>query len=147
MPSTLVGREACELLSFSPMEHDAFAGEAVIDLRVPAKLASRYRGRVVDASPRHAALELAFQPVLFRTGVVESCPADLTVVVGSLVTRIRGTIRMEGGTSSRVARFDFDSPILSRDLELLRWHRVPDEAGSTGGDEDEAPESTVFFAS
>lgn len=129
------------------MEHDGFAEDAVIDLRVPAKLASRYRGRVVDASPRHATLELAFQPVLFRTGVIESCPADLTVVVGSLVTRIRGTIRMEGGMTSRVARFDFDNPILFRDLELLRWHRVPDEAAAPSGDEDEAPESTVFFAS
>jgi hypothetical protein len=129
------------------MEHDAFAEEAVIDLRVPAKLASRYRGRVVDASPGHAMLELAFQPVLFRTGVVDSCAADLTVVVGSLVTRIRGTIRMEGDMTSRVARFDFESPILSRDLELLRWHRLPEEAGAASGGEDEVPESTVFFAS
>lgn len=128
------------------MEHDAFSEEAVLDLRVPANLASRYRARVVSVSPLEAMLELPFRPVLFRTGVLDSCPATLTVVVGTLSTCVRGTFRMEDGLDSRSARFDFESPLGLRELELLRWQRGGEEPPPPLEEEDPV-EPAPYFAS
>lgn len=109
---------------------DRFDGSnhALIDLRVPANQASRYRVRFTEVTPCSARLELAFVPALFRKGKMTSCPADLTVIVGSLVIQVRGVFRLDEESGSNAARFDYDGPIDQRELELLRWRGPPGDA-------------------
>lgn len=96
---------------------------ALIDLRVPANLASRYRVRLAEVTRDYALLELAFLPALFRKGILTSCPADLTVVVGSLVIQVRGVFHPEDASGHAAARFDYDGVVEPREIEMLRSRR------------------------
>src|SRR5215471_3831938 len=102
------------------MRQKGMTGGLVIDFLVPASLASRYWARLTALSPAEAELSLSFCPSIFRSGARTCCPAEISAVFGASAVRVRGSFHLEGGSSSRTARFRFDPSITVRDLELLQ---------------------------
>ena len=94
--------------------------DVLIDLLVPARFASRYRAIVTALSPSDASLRFAFCPSVFCSGVVVSCPATLSVQRGSTVTGARGILWAGRDSERTTARFEFEQPISSLQIELLR---------------------------
>jgi hypothetical protein len=93
-----------------------------VDFLVPARLASRYRARLVAVSAGAAELQLSFCPKMFRSGELTACPAEISLIVGASVVRRRGLFEIEGadGSSGTTGHFAFEEPIEGGDLDLLR---------------------------
>jgi hypothetical protein len=94
--------------------------DVLIDLLVPARFASRYWGTVTALSAHEASLRFAFCPSVFGSGVVVSCPATLSVRRGPHVTVTRGILWAGRDSGRTTARFEFEQPISSLQIELLR---------------------------
>ena len=108
------------------MKRSGVAAGLVVDFLVPARLASRYRARLTALSPLEAELRLSFCPSIFRSGALTCCPAEISAVFGAAAVRVRGSFRVEGGSSGTTARFRFDPPIALRELEVLQ-HASPED--------------------
>ena len=94
--------------------------DAQLDFLVPAKLASRYRARIIEVSNEEARLRMPFLPSMFRKGVMASCAAQLTVAEHERATCVRGVFRPDEADASQDAHFRFAQPISPRELEALR---------------------------
>jgi hypothetical protein len=103
----------------SRMKRKALPSDLVIDLLLPATFASRYRARLTSLSRLDAQLRLAFCPSVFRSGV-SSCPADVTLVAGALVLRLRGVVEFQETTGGAVGQVHFDEPLERREFDALR---------------------------
>ena len=96
------------------------ASDVVIDLLVPARFASRYRAAVTAISAVEAELRFAFCPRLFGSGVLVSCPATLSLVRGPTVIASRGILWIGQDSERATARFEFEAPISTTQVEMLR---------------------------
>jgi hypothetical protein len=94
--------------------------DLVVDFLVPASLASRYRARLASLSPLEAQLRFAFCPSIFRSGIVDSCPAEISLVFGAVVVRLRGSFSVEHEETGTIGRLRFVEPAEPADLETLR---------------------------
>lgn len=113
------------------MKQNGSASDIVLDFLVPARLASRYRVRLKALSPLSAELQLAFCPSIFRSGVLVSCPAELSLVLRDDALRLRGIFRVERGANDTTGRLQFSEAVMFRDLELLRRAcRLDDDSGA-----------------
>jgi hypothetical protein len=127
--------------------------DLVVDFLVPACLASRYRARLASLSPLEAELRFAFCPSIFRSGTIDSCAAEISLVLGAVVVRLRGSFSVEGAARGTIGRLRFVEPAEAADLETLRRacriddneRRVereveiePDEAAERSVDESES---------
>jgi hypothetical protein len=108
------------LLAWFYMKPNGPSASLVIDFLVPACLASRYRARLTALSPFEAELRLSFCPSIFRSGILNCCPAEISVVSRGAWVRARGSFRLDGGSSGTTARFHFEPPITPRDLKILQ---------------------------
>ena len=99
---------------------NANGARVLIDFLVPARLASRYRASVTALSPIEAEISFPFCPSIFGSGVLVSCPATLSLVIGSKVTGARGILWIGQGAKRTTARFQFEKLVGEEDLELWR---------------------------
>jgi hypothetical protein len=116
------------------------ASDLVVDFLVPACLASRYRARLSSLSPLEAELRFAFCPSIFRSGTVDSCPAEISLVLGQVVVRLRGSFRVEREESGAIGRMRFVEPAEPEDLETLRRACKIDRVAERVGREEVEPE-------
>src|SRR5436853_165922 len=83
----------------------------------------RYRSSREHFSPSLSRLDgqlrLAFCPTVFRSGV-SSCPADVSLVAGALVVRLRGVVEFQEIAGGAVGQVHFDEPLERRDFDALR---------------------------
>ena len=94
--------------------------DLVLDLLVPARLASRYRARLESLSMIEAELRLTFCPSLFRSGDVSSCPAEISLAHGRTAIRLRGSFTMERDGRDTVGHLRFAPSPDAADVEVLR---------------------------
>jgi hypothetical protein len=94
--------------------------DLVVDFLVPACLASRYRARLAALSSLEAELRFAFCPSMFRSGTIDSCPAEISLVLGAVVVRLRGSFSVERVARGTIGRLRFVEPAEAADLETLR---------------------------
>jgi hypothetical protein len=94
--------------------------DVLIDLLVPARFASRYWARLTELSADDASVRFAFCPSVFGSGVVLSCPATLSVHRGLDVTVTRGILWAGRDSQRTTARFEFERPMSSLQIELVR---------------------------
>jgi hypothetical protein len=92
--------------------------DLTIDFLVPATFASRYRARLTDLSRLKGQIRLAFCPRIFRSGI-SSCPADVTLVFGSVVVRVRGVVEVPVSSNEAVGQVHFDQPLERRDFDAM----------------------------
>lgn len=74
----------------------------------------------MSASRREVEIRFRFLPRIFRSSGNKSCMAELTLVFGRTVLRLKGVCRRDldaGGTGARV---QFAEPIVLQDYALLR---------------------------
>jgi hypothetical protein len=116
----LAGRRAGTAVAFSIAVTRNAASDLVVDFLVPACLASRYRARLSSLSPLGAELRFAFCPSIFRSGTVDSCSAEISLVLGAVVVRLRGSFRVEREERGAIGRMRFVEPAEPEDLETLR---------------------------
>ncbi len=101
------------------MRHNGQADELIVDFLVPARLASRYRARLAAVSAFEAELRLAFCPMIFRSGILSCCPAEITSRCGAGAIRLRGMFHLDASGGATVARFRFDEPVGAAELHTL----------------------------
>ena len=101
------------------MKRKTAPSDLVIDLLLPASFASRYRARLTSLSRLDGQLRLAFCPSVFRSGV-SSCPADVTMVAGALVVRLRGVVEFQETAGGAVGQVHFEEPLERREFDALR---------------------------
>jgi hypothetical protein len=94
--------------------------ELVVDFLVPACVASRYRARLASLSPIEAELRFAFCPSIFRSGAVESCPAEISLALGAIIVRLRGRFSVQREDKTTIGHLRFAEPAEAADLETLR---------------------------
>jgi hypothetical protein len=94
--------------------------DLVLDLLVPARLASRYRARLEALSMSEAELHLTFCPSIFRSGDVASCPAEISLSHGRAAVRLRGSFSIERGPRDIVGHLRFAPAPDAADVEVLR---------------------------
>lgn len=94
--------------------------DLVIDLLVPASVASRYRARLVAASSVEAEIVFYFCPSVFRSGVLESCPASLSVGAALEFVQLGGILRVERTATAARGRVRFSPPASSPEIETLQ---------------------------
>ena len=108
----------------------AAAIDLVVDFRVPASVASRYRARLLSVSRSQAQIVFLFPPSLFRSIANQPCMAEISLVLGRSVVRACGLCRMDGGSGGTGARIRFNEPIALHDYALLRRICGPETAAS-----------------
>jgi len=101
------------------MKRKSPPSDLVIDLRLPASFASRYRARLTSLSRLDGQLRLAFCPSVFRSGV-SSCPADVSLVAGVLVVRLRGVVEFQTTATGAVGQIHFEEPLERQEFDALR---------------------------
>jgi hypothetical protein len=109
------------------MTHKKAPAELVVDLIVPASIASRYRARLIALTRLDAQLRLAFCPSLFRSGV-SSCPAVIWLVSGDLFAPLRGVVGFQAGAKEAIGVIHFDQPLERRDFDALLRACQPEDA-------------------
>ena len=100
------------------MKHEKAPPELVVDLIVPASIASRYRARLIALTRLDAQLRLAFCPSIFRSGV-PSCAAVIWLVSGDLFAPLRGVVGLQAGAKEVIAVIHFDHPLARQDFDAL----------------------------
>jgi hypothetical protein len=116
------------------MTHKKAPAELVVDLIVPASIASRYRARLIALTRLDAQLRLPFCPSLFRSGV-SSCPAVIWLVSGDLFAPLRGVVGFQAGAKEALGVIHFDQPLERRDFDALLRVCQPEDAVFGGNDE------------
>ena len=109
------------------MTHKKAPAELVVDLIVPASIASRYRARLIALTRLDAQLRLAFCPSLFRSGV-SSCGAVIWLVSGDLFAPLRGVVGFQAGAKEATGVIHFDQPLERRDFDALQRVCQPEDA-------------------
>jgi hypothetical protein len=109
------------------MTHKKAPAELVVDLIVPASIASRYRARLIALTRLDAQLRLAFCPSLFRSGV-SSCGAVIWLVSGDLFAPLRGVVGFQAGAKEAIGVIHFDQPLERRDFDALQRVCQPEDA-------------------
>lgn len=102
-----------------PMSCKCLRRDLLIDFLVPASVASRYRARLVSLEALEAEVAFRYCPSVFRSGVLHSCPASLSLAAGPVIVRLSGILRVERGSSEVRGRLRFGSPAAPGDLDLL----------------------------
>ena len=101
--------------------------ELVVDLIVPASIASRYRARLVALTRLDGQLRLSFCPSFFRSGV-SSCAAVIWLVSGELFAPLRGVVGFQAGAKEAIGVIHFDQPLERRDFDALLHVCQPEDA-------------------